>query len=255
MAPSISTICRGLCRKLLTASDDLPRVVEDRCANHNLGDEAFLPISALQHLLFCERQCALIHIERAWVENRLTAEGRVMHAKVHEGPDEARGGVRIARGLALRCARLRLVGVADVVEFHPTSASAARQPFPVEYKRGKAKSHDADRVQLCAQALCLEEMFDVCISSGALFYGQTRRRQNVVFDEALRTLTERTAVRLHALIALGVTPRAVREAKCDNCSLLPVCLPGAMTTSGAGSYFEGALARSLATTAVREAKE
>lgn len=215
-------------------------------------DDALLPISALQHLLFCERQCALIHIERVWVENRLTAEGRIMHQKAHDGPDEARGGVRIARGLPLRCARLGLVGVADVVEFHPPVEAGKRRPFPVEYKRGKPKSHDADRVQLCAQALCLEEMFAVSIPAGALFYGQTRRRREVPFDDALRELTEQTAGRLHALIGAGVTPRAVREPKCDNCSLLPVCLPDALAAKRtAGVYFEGALARSLSETATQ----
>lgn len=211
------------------------------------ADDALLPISALQHLLFCERQCALIHIERVWVENRLTAEGRIMHRKAHEGPDEARGGVRIARGLPLRCARLGLVGVADVVEFHPPNDAGKRRPFPVEYKRGKPKSHDADRVQLCAQALCLEEMFEVSIPEGALFYGQTRHRRDVPFDDPLRQLTEQTAARLHALIAAGLTPHALREPKCDNCSLLPVCLPDALAAKrAAGRYFEGALARSLA---------
>lgn len=209
-------------------------------------DDELLPISALQHLLFCERQCALIHIERVWVENRLTAEGRIMHKKAHDGPDEARGAMRIARGLPLRCARLGLVGVADVIEFHPPTDVGKRRPFPVEYKRGKPKSHDADRVQLCAQALCLEEMFDVDISAGALFYGQTRRRRDVRFDDALRQLTEQTAARLHALIAAGVTPRAIREPKCDNCSLLTVCLPDALAAKrAAGAYFEDALARSL----------
>jgi CRISPR-associated exonuclease Cas4 len=212
-------------------------------------EDALLPISALQHLLFCERQCALIHIERVWVENRLTAEGRIMHRKAHEGPDEARGGVHIARGLPLRCARLGLAGVADVVEFHPPIHDGKQRPFPVEYKRGKPKAHDADRVQLCAQALCLEEMFDVSIPSGALFYGQTRRRREVPFDDALRQLTERTAASLHALISGGVTPRAVRESKCDSCSLLPLCLPDALDpTRTAAAYFVGALTRSLGET-------
>ncbi|CAN5195107.1 CRISPR-associated protein Cas4 [soil metagenome] len=221
-----------------------------------LDDDAFLPISALQHLLFCERQCALIHIERSWVENRFTAEGRVMHAKAHDGPDEARGGVRIARGLQLRCARLGLVGVADVVEFHPAREGLTRRPFPVEYKRGKAKSHDADRVQLCAQALCLEEMFDVSIPGGALFYGVTRRRRSVTFDSALRELTEQTSVRLHALIASGLTPRAVREAKCGNCSMLPVCLPDVLTSKRTvAAYVSGALARSFAVPGTRDGDE
>jgi CRISPR-associated exonuclease Cas4 len=187
-----------------------------------------LPLSALQHLLFCERQCALIHLERLWEENRFTAEGRVLHEKVDEGRGESRPGIRITRSLQLRSEVLGLHGVADVVELH-LRPDGRWQPFPVEYKRGKPKVHDADLVQLCAQAVCLEECFATPVPEGALFYGQTRRRLDVVFDEGLRDLTRRTAARLHELIASGVTPRAVREKKCEACSLLEVCLPGAMS--------------------------
>ena len=202
-----------------------------------------LPISALQHLLFCERQCALIHIERVWVENRLTVEGRHLHKKTHEGSSESRDGVRIFRGLPLRSLRLGLSGMADVVELHVTDSNAhagvdpsvnppngsARPPpdtlFPVEYKRGRPKANDCDRIQLCAQALCLEEMLTVAVPAGALFYGQPRRRTDVVFDADLRQRTEHAASRLHALLASGRTPAAVHERKCRNCSLVQVCLP------------------------------
>ena len=187
-----------------------------------------LPLSALQHLLFCERQCALIHVERLWEENRFTAEGRVLHEKVDEGRGESRPGVRITRSLQLRSEALGLHGVADVVELH-RRPDGGWQPFPVEYKRGKPKAHDADLVQLCAQAMCLEEGFGVPVTEGALFYGQTRRRLDVLFDEGLRELTRRTAARLHELIESGKTPRAVREKKCEACSLLEVCLPDAMS--------------------------
>ena len=139
-------------------------------------DDALLPLSALQHLLFCERQCALIHIEGQWAENRYTAEGRVMHRKAHDGPSAQHGDVRVARGLALRCLRLGLIGYADVVEFRPSEGGTAATPYPIEYKRGKPKAHDADEVQLCAQALCLEEMLGTAVPAGALFYGRTRRR-------------------------------------------------------------------------------
>ena len=118
-----------------------------------MGHPDLLPISALQHLLFCERQCALIHIEGLWAENRLTAEGRLLHAKVHDVDDENRPGIRIVRGLELTSQRLGLYGIADVVEF-----SGDRPPKPIEYKRGKPKAHAADQVQLCAQAMCIEEM-------------------------------------------------------------------------------------------------
>lgn len=193
------------------------------------AEDDLLPISALQHLLFCERQCALIHIEGLWAENRLTVEGRHLHDKAHDGPDETRAGVRLARGLSLRSLRLGLAGRADVVEFHPAASPAGTpRPFPVEYKRGKPKRDDSDRVQLCAQALCLEEMLAVEVPLGALFYGTTRRRLDVHFDAGLRGRTEEAAARLHELIASGRTPRAVREPKCESCSLLDVCLPDAL---------------------------
>ena len=193
------------------------------------GEDELLPLSALQHLLFCERQCALIHIEGLWADNRLTVEGEHLHQKAHDGPDETRHGVRVARGLPLRSLRLGLVGRADVVEFRAAEAGMGPVPFPVEYKRGRPKRHDADRAQLCAQALCLEEMLGVTIPSGALFYGRTRRRMDVAFDADLRTLTERAASRLHALVAGRSTPRAIREAKCESCSLLDLCMPGALS--------------------------
>lgn len=193
------------------------------------SEDELLPISALQHLLFCERQCALIHIEQVWVENRLTVEGKNMHERVHEQTSESRPGIRIARGLRLRSLRLGLVGMADVVEFHLKSEisdlKSASRPFPVEYKRGKPKADHSDEVQLCAQALCLEEMLDVVIPAGALFYGTTRRRLDVNFDESLRALTSQTAERLHTLIETGITPPAQYGPKCDHCSLLNVCLP------------------------------
>lgn len=194
------------------------------------AEDDLLPISALQHLLFCERQCALIHIEGLWAENQLTVEGRHLHRKADAAPDETRYGVRIVRSLALRSLRLGLIGKADVVEFHP-------EPVPVEYKRGKPKRDDSDRVQLCAQALCMEEMLDVRVKTGALFYGRTRRRLEVTFDGRLRCLTEDTAARLHTLITSGRTPRAEREPKCDRCSLLNLCLPGALKPRRSAAAF------------------
>ena len=193
------------------------------------SEDELLPISALQHLLFCERQCALIHIEHVWEENRWTVEGKNMHERVHEQTSESRPGIRIARGLRLRSLQLGLVGMADVVEFHLIShisdMKSPSQPFPVEYKRGKPKADHSDEVQLCAQALCLEEMLSVHIPAGALFYGTTHKRQDVTFAEPLRSLTIQTAQRLHALIETGVTPPAQYGPKCEHCSLVNVCLP------------------------------
>jgi CRISPR-associated exonuclease Cas4 len=212
--------------------------------------ESPAPLSALQHLVFCERQCALIHVEGLWVENPLTAEGRALHEASDAGLPESRGDVRIARSLPLRNHRLGLVGRADVVELHRSGDDGARlpglpgrwRPFPVEYKRGRPKSHDADRVQLCAQALCLEEMLEVAVPCGALFYGKTRRREEVDFDAELRETTERAAARVHELLASGVTPPAVLAPKCKRCSLRPQCRPDAAGRS-VSEYLRHALAR------------
>jgi len=187
-------------------------------------EDDLLPISALQHLIYCERQCALIHIERAWDENLFTAEGRIMHERVHEGGRESRANVRIARALSLRSLRLGLIGKADVVEFHRLEKSLWR-PFPVEHKRGKPKADESDKVQLCAQALCLEEMLETVVPHGAIFYGKTRHRQDVVFDDALRKQTEETCTRLHELIHSNKTPKVAHGKKCRNCSLFDGCLP------------------------------
>jgi len=196
-----------------------------------------LPLSALQHLLFCERQCALMHIEQAWDENRLTMEGRILHERVHAADDESRGNVRIVRGLRLRSRRLGLSGVADVVEFH-RAENGAWIPFPVEYKRGKPKADPCDTVQLCAQALCLEEMLSIAVPAGALFYGTTRRRQDVAFDADLRRLTEETAQRLHGFLEGRVTPPPVFRPRCDNCSLKELCLPKAVGSRSARRYLQ-----------------
>jgi CRISPR-associated exonuclease Cas4 len=186
-------------------------------------EDELIQLSALQHIIFCERQCALIHIEQLWSENVLTAEGKIMHEKVDTANRESRGKIRIEYGVPMRSLRLGLIGKADVVEFH--KAGDKWIPFPVEYKRGKPKLDDCDKVQLCAQAICLEEMMDVEISEGALFYGQTRHRYDVNFDSALRTETEEAAMRLRKLITSGITPPPVYSAKCKKCSLVELCLP------------------------------
>jgi CRISPR-associated exonuclease Cas4 len=189
-------------------------------------DDDLIPLSALQHHLYCPRQCGLIHIERQWAENRFTAEGRLLHEKADGGGGEKRGKVRTLRALPLRSVKYGLTGVADVVELRGAKAL----PYPVEYKRGKPKSHRADEVQLCAQALCLEEMFGVALAEGALFYGETRRRTVVALDEDLRALTVETVAAVRAMLASGVTPPAVyAKRKCDACSLIDVCRPRRLT--------------------------
>ncbi len=223
-----------------------------------------IPLSALQHLLFCERQCALIHVERVWLENRFTAEGQVLHRQAHEGKPRTRDGVRITRGLPLRGLSLGVSGQADVIEWRAPSHLPDRQAdrtlakvlrdaqpgglqgwtiTPIEYKRGRPKANDCDRVQLCAQAMCLEEMLNIEVAAGQLFYGTKRRRFDVAFDEPLRTSTRRAAERLHEIIDSGITPPAIREKKCDTCSLLSICMPD--VTSGRRSA-KAFLARELA---------
>jgi CRISPR-associated exonuclease Cas4 len=193
----------------------------------NYAEDDLIMLSALQHFVFCKRQCALIHIEQVWFENRLTAEGRIMHEKVHEEGGETRGDLRISRGVPLRSLRLGLVGLADVVEFHRIDKNKW-QPFPVEYKRGKPKPDDSDTVQLCAQAMCLEEMLATPVPEGALFYGRTRRRFDVTFGEAIRNKTEETAQEAHTLIESGITPPPVYGKRCESCSLIEECLPEKM---------------------------
>jgi len=201
-------------------------------------ESELLPLSALQHLAFCERQCALIHLEQTWSENLLTAKGRQMHKRSDEYKVETRGNVRIVRSLRLQSLKLGLSGKADVVEFHKMEKSENKitgtalpgvkgrwKPFPVEYKHGKPKKNPCDKIQLCAQAMCLEEMLDTKVLSGALFYGRTRKRLDVAFDDSLRNLTEFYSAKLHQLFKSGKTPPPVFEKKCKSCSLFSECMP------------------------------
>ena len=210
------------------------------------SEDDLVLISALQHLAFCPRQCALIHIEELWAENFLTAEGRVLHKKTHEVGTEYSGSTRIVRGLKLNSLRLGIVGVADVVEFHkdingvslPTLAGKWRA-FPVEYKRGRPKPDECDLVQLCAQAICLEEMLNTKVSEGAIFYGQPRKRQEVCFDDSLRNTTEDYCRRLHDLMKRGVTPPSIYTKKCDACSLVWYCHPQTLGSHKSVSKYLG----------------
>lgn len=211
-------------------------------------EDSLLPLSALQHLVFCERQCALIHIERIWRDNSPTLEGSHQHKWVHEELPrrEVRGDVVILRGLALRSTELGIIGRSDVVEMHRKGSAGVETspgglpeaiqmedmngfwtPFPVEYKHGKPKPDHCDDVQLCAQALCIEEMMRVRVPEGALFYGKVRRRHDVLIGDELRKLTREIAERLHKLIEKGITPKAEKAPKCKSCSLLQVCMPKA----------------------------
>ncbi len=209
------------------------------------SEDDLFPLSALQHFLFCPRRAALVHIEGIWGENRATAEGHLFHERVHKAEGESRGDVRVARGLRLRSLRLGVTGVADVVEFHrlpkitpsETTPGGGRscmelegvrgywRPFPIEYKVGKLRHERGYEVQLCAQAICLEEMLDVAVPRGALFYGKTARRLEVTFDDGLRMETEEAARRLHEILRSGNTPRVRYQKKCPKCSLMSICMP------------------------------
>lgn len=185
-----------------------------------------IPISALQHAVYCLRQAALIHVERLWEENRFTAEGRVLHETV-DAPGQRRArGVRRVTAMHVASRRLGIAGIVDVVEFvrDPEGETA----FPIEHKRGKPKQHRADEIQLCAQALCLEEMTGLPVPEGALYYAQTRRREAIAFDMELRVATEAVVSELRGIFASRTTPPAEYEArKCNACSLIDECRPKA----------------------------
>lgn len=196
----------------------------------NADENDLIPLSALQHWRFCPRQAALIHVERLWAEDQATAEGRLLHERVDEGRGATRAGVRVARGLQIRSLALGVSGKADVVELAP-GPDGKLIPYPVEYKRGRPKAHRADEVQLCAQAICLEEAFGVPVPEGALFYGAERRRTTVVFDTNLRALTARVAAEARAALLAGHTPAPVRMPGCRRCSLADYCQPDRLSAA------------------------
>lgn len=199
-------------------------------------EEELLPLSGIQHFAFCERQWALIHIERQWAESVRTVEGRHLHDRAHNplivDADDSR---LVARAVPLVSYTLGLIGQADVVEFLSAQGDAPGIPLPgragiwhprpVEYKRGQPKPDDRDAVQLCAQAICLEEMLGSSIAFGDLYYGQTRRRERVPMDAGLRSRAMELAERMHALFDEGRTPRAVKGKHCGLCSMTDICNP------------------------------
>lgn len=210
--------------------------------------EDLLPLSGIQHFLFCRRQWALIHVEMQWKENALTAEGRIMHQRADDPFfTETRNGVVIARSVPVASYTLGLSGVCDVVEFAPLRLPPSSLkmggekeggegvrlphregfylPAPVEYKRGKPKREPVDEAQLCAQAMCLEEMLSVTIPRGYLYYGQTRHREAVEFTSQLRTLVQEMSAEMHNYFSRGYTPKVKTHKGCRSCSLADICLP------------------------------
>jgi CRISPR-associated exonuclease Cas4 len=195
-------------------------------------EDDLIQISALQHALFCERQYTLIHLEQKWEENRFTAEGRVLHERVDAEHHESRRLFKQEYGLAVRSLQWGLIGKCDLVEIWYTKDGNVEKVSPVEFKRGKKKPNDTDRVQLCAQVICLEEMFGIAIEGGQFYYLQEHRRTNEIIDVPLREKTTVLIERIMSIREAGETTAAKYEKrKCDNCSLVDWCMP---KSTGAG---------------------
>lgn len=207
-------------------------------------EEDYLMLSGIQHFAFCRRQWALIHIEQQWAENYRTADGRLMHHHAHDGNfREKRGDVIITRAMKIASAELGISGECDVVEFHRVQDGIALngldgtyQVIPIEYKRGQAKADDSDAVQLCAQAMCLEEMLCCEIPQAYLYYGETRRRQTIILDMALREKTSGMIAEMHELFRRQHTPKVKRTKACNACSLKDICLPVLNKQRSAAAY-------------------
>ncbi len=218
------------------------------CADGAIGkeyaEEDALQLSGIQHFAFCRRQWALIHLEGMWAENVRTVSGTILHERAHDpSQDGVRSGVLTVRGMPVHSRSLGFSGTCDVVEFHPDPGGVALHgregsyhALPVEYKRGEPKDNDCDRLQLCAQAMCLEEMLAVRVDEGALYYGETRRRERVVLDDALRAQVRATADEMHALFRRRHTPRPKRFKGCQACSLRDICLPALGRVKGVADY-------------------
>lgn len=197
------------------------------------SEDDFLMLSGIQHYVFCPRQWAMIHIEQQWAENYYTVDGKIMHENAHDKEfTQKRGNLIITRGLPVHSRTLGISGNCDVVEFHKNEQGvflpeygAAYLPVPVEYKRGKPKEHDADVLQLCAQAICLEEMLVCEIPKGYLYYGEPKKRQEVFFEKALRDKVAACFEKMHELFQKQYTPKGKKTKQCRSCSLADLCLP------------------------------
>lgn len=210
------------------------------------SEEDFLPLSSLMHFAYCPRRWALIHIERQWSENLQTAQGRLMHETAHGGGSEKRGDLLITRAVPVFSRTLGLRGECDVVEWRASShgvplsgRDGSWMPCPVEYKRGKpAVNNNADALQLCAQALCLEEMVACSIDVSYLFYGEVRRRVEVALTDELRAQTRKLADEMHQHFARHHTPMVKSRKRCKSCSLSDICLPQLVATPSVSEYLQ-----------------
>lgn len=198
------------------------------------SDKRLILLSALQHYAFCPRQCALIHNEQAWAENYLTAQGKLLHERVDGGEPETRQGTRFERSVHALSDTLGLSGVLDMVE-----VSKNGDMHPVEYKHGKPKPTDMDKIQLCSQAMCLEEMTGRTVASGSLWYGKTRHRLAVVFDEELRAKTLATIDSVRTMLQSGQTPLPIYDKRCKACSLVDICEPKVFGKDKSVGYVAG----------------
>lgn len=190
--------------------------------NEHIHSDDPIMLSALEHYVYCPRQCALIHLEQVWDENLYTMRGRDVHENVDVESSHEITGIRFERALPIWSKRLNIVGKADMVEFH------GNVPYPVEYKSGRRKKGHPETIQLCAQALCLEEMLCVSVPKGALYWHGSRERREIVFTDAMRRQVEEVAAAVHEMVALRATPPPVNDKRCDNCSLRDSCLPHAV---------------------------
>lgn len=212
-------------------------------------EEDFLQLSGLQHFSFCRRQWALIHIEKQWAENFRTVDGNIIHEKAHDMEfRESRVDKIITRSVSIYSASLGVSGQCDVLEYHrDTSGIPLKdcdglwQPYPVEYKRGEPKENPADVLQLCAQAMCLEEMLCCQIPEGALYYGQTRHRLRVVFSPELREKVKALLEEMHGLYGRGYTPKVKMIKSCNACSLKELCLPKLQKRKTVGQYLKASM--------------
>ncbi len=209
-------------------------------------DDDYLMLSGLQHFSFCRRQWALIHIEQQWKENEHTIDGMLFHKVAHDSKAiEKRGDIIITRGLRIKSEQYRVTGICDVVEFHKSENGITLhdyeglwQPYPIEYKKGKPKTNLADELQLCGQAICLEEMLLCDIDSGSLFYGETRRRVKVEFTKELRDKVKDMLQEMQDLWKKGYTPKVKPHKGCNACSLKDICMPKLRKNPSVKSYIE-----------------
>ena len=214
-----------------------------------MNEDEYLMLSGIQHFAFCRRQWALIHVEQQWQENERTVEGNLLHRVAHdESKTEKRNDRITVRGMRIASRKMEVSGICDVVEFHADDSGITLhgwegtwQPYPVEYKKGSPKDNDADILQLCAQAMCLEEMLCCEIPEGSLYYGETRRRQIVLFTQELRERVEMMFAEMHEIYRKGVTPKVKPSKGCNACSLKELCLPKLTNSLKVSTYLDNCL--------------